>query len=164
MPNIAQCYQHIDLPTIELLISDVKLAPLDPGDRPGVQEDCLARNTNTGKILVNKERSMVAIKSAPSSDEGFHMFNPSRMIDQSLERLAGFVNLLQIQPFSVARKYVPMDVAGPLTGLQSAQLVKSGVRFPKVLGVKRIFDHQIPPKIEEIDIEIRYHFTSNFKS
>jgi len=100
--NIAQRDKHIDLPAIELLIANVKLASFQPGDRARVDKDRLTRTANTRKILVDKQRTVVAIKGVLTANERLYMFNPRRVIDKMLERFAGFVDLLEVQPLLFA--------------------------------------------------------------
>ena len=97
-----------------------------------MQSDGLSRSAEVGKVLIDEERTVVAVE-AVLSDKVLDLVYPGRMVDQVLERSSRLVDLLEIETVGGAI-LVRVDVAVPFSGFQGWDVVEAGVEIGNLIG------------------------------
>src|SRR5262245_16946490 len=121
--NIGQRDDDVALPaaedTVGVQIATTQRTPIATGMHGMVPP----RVADGGDALVNEQALDVALFFATVMA---HIVDPTRIVDQTLERLAGFDAIVQFKA-SVARVIAALRIAPPLADLQGWKIVKGPV-------------------------------------
>ena len=112
--DVGQGHQHVDLATHKAATVVAKLVAVDRRVTTGVESDPLAGQAEVGEALVDEERPVVIVEAALAADVQLHVVYPGPVVDQPLEGLAGFIDLLIVQavPAIVAvAVYMPVPLS-----------------------------------------------------
>ena len=156
-PDIRQRQQNIHLPAHKPPAAIAELIAVNGRVSPRMQSNGLARPPETRKIFVDKQRSVVVVERAFPTHEKLHLVKPGWVIDQLLKRLAGLVNLLVIDARCNIAVRMALDMAVPIAGIERRNLVQTRIEILHLLRRQSAFEMQIPPQIEQIDIQIGNH-------
>jgi len=130
--DVGQRHQDIDLPAMEAAVIVAELCALCAIVAAGMQADRLARSADIGEALIDEKRTVIIIKGVCATNEILDFFDPRRVVDQLLEGLAAFVDLLQIHAV-VIPVGMTVHIALPFARLHWQQRVNGGVDIGDLL-------------------------------
>ena len=101
--HISQGDQDVNLATHELAVAEKKLGAFDAFVAARVQRDRFAGTTQVNEVLIDEQGAMEVIIGTFTTDEELDFLKPGWVVDEFLEGLTRFVDLLQVQPIVGAK-------------------------------------------------------------
>ena len=80
-----------------------------------MESDRFPGSTKTRKALVDEERAMVIIERSLASDKSLHPLDPFRVVDESFKRLAGLIDLLEVDAIVRFIERMHVHISPPIT-------------------------------------------------
>ena len=119
--------------------------------------DRVTGSAEVREAFVPEQLPVAAVETVIAADKVLHLLEPRGVVDELLERLSRFVYLLVVHARGHIAIGVAVDVAVPLTGIQSRDVVEARIQLVDLGRGQRAIQHKIAAQIEQLDIEIGDH-------
>jgi len=151
-PDLAERHQNIDLPAMKLPVVKPELRPFGALVSARMDPDRFTGTPQIGEGFIDEKGAMVRIERFLAAHECFDFFDPSRVIDQGLEGLAGFINLLKIAPVFRSETMFAHP-APPIIPLHCGHGIEHAIAGSDLLRRERVAKYEIPAQIEAVPFE-----------